>query len=392
MFKKDHAQLWGNSLEGPIIFVDRQTRFAVANQADLAETLTPIDGVFVGQLPANVMVSNTAIDWNNSKWTMLLWPLPEESNERNLLLAHESWHRIQDQLGFPSSGATNDHLDSLAGRYLLQLEWRALSVALRSSLADRNKAISDAIHFRFRRHELIEGSSEQERAMELHEGLAEYTGVRLALDPAQRIARTASLLDRRPAELPTFVRSFAYLSGPAYGLLLDESNPVWIGKISVKSDLGKLLSEVAKVELERDLEMAVANRATKYNSEALWVAEKIRDEKRQTRLERLTMKFLTGPRLLIPLENPRMSFDPTELTPLGDAGTVYPTLNITSEWGVLNVTGGALLSKDFGQVIVGVPDNYASSLQTADWKLELNPGWSIQSSTKPTFTVVPDPK
>lgn len=71
--------------------------------------------------------------------------------------------------------------------------------------------------------------------MELHEGLAEYTGVRLPLDPENRIARTVSLLDRRSAERPTFVRSFAHLSGLAYGLLLDELDPDWLRRLTVNS-------------------------------------------------------------------------------------------------------------------------------------------------------------
>ncbi len=387
LFAADDSSLWGTSLAGPMIFVDSTSRSAVANQADAEKALREVDGVFSGELPADVMIANTSIDWNGTKWTMLLWPLPQEPKERKVLLAHEAWHRIQDSIGFPASTATNDHLNSLEGRYLLQLEWRALSKALRSTDSEQKMAIADALRFRARRHELIAGSVEQETSMELHEGLAEYTGVRMALDPAERIARTVRLLDRRPTELPTFVRSFAYLSGPAYGVLLDQLDEGWLKRTTPKSDLGQLLMAAAKIDLGKNLESIVSERSPSYDGPALWAAEKKRDGDRIAKLTLLSKKFLEGPRLIVSLDNPRMSFDPSELLPLDEAGTVYKVLNITGDWGVLNVSGGALLSKDFSHVIVGVPADYAGELKTAEWQLQLNEGWSVQAAASPTFVI-----
>jgi hypothetical protein len=387
LFEKDNSDLWGISLAGPVIFADPDSRIAVANQADSQNTLTPVDGVFSGRLPSNLMIANTAIDWNQTKWTMVLWPLPEDPDERKIVLAHEAWHRVQDKVGFPSSGAMNEHLNSLDGRFLLQLEWRALSQALQNNKADRIANISDALHFRFCRHQLLNGSEEQERAMEMHEGLAEYTGVRMALEPAKRVSRTVFLLDRRPSEMPTFVRSFAYLSGPAYGLLLDDLDADWLKNLTATTDLGKLLREASGIDLESDLANAVAERSRKYDGETLWNVEKKRDDERTAFVERLTERFVTGPRLILPLEKSSMSFDPNELMPLGEEGTVYPTLTITDQWGVLTVTGGALISKDFKQVHVNVPDGYSGALKTSDWELVLNQGWTIELSDDQMFRV-----
>ena len=46
---------------------------------------------------------------------------------RHVTLAHELFHRIQSGLGLTRPEAGNRHLDTLEGRYLLQLEWRALA-------------------------------------------------------------------------------------------------------------------------------------------------------------------------------------------------------------------------------------------------------------------------
>ena len=54
----------------------------------------------------------------------------------------------------------------------------------------------------------------------LNEGLAEDTGIALTTQPRDRAARAVEAIasGRRRA---SFVRSFAYASGPGYGALLD---------------------------------------------------------------------------------------------------------------------------------------------------------------------------
>lgn len=38
---------------------------------------------------------------------MIVWPLPEDKHDRLALMVHESWHRIQGDIGFPGSEADN---------------------------------------------------------------------------------------------------------------------------------------------------------------------------------------------------------------------------------------------------------------------------------------------
>lgn len=45
-----------------------------------------------------------------------------------------------------------------------------------------------------------------------------------------------------PDQAITFVRSFAYTSGPPYGLLLDQRLPGWRAKLNAQSDLSALLA------------------------------------------------------------------------------------------------------------------------------------------------------
>src|SRR5262245_40513801 len=65
----DAGKLWGKALYGPMLFVDPQSRFLVANQADEQNRLTKEGDVWTGGLPADVTMANTAKVWAGVEWT-----------------------------------------------------------------------------------------------------------------------------------------------------------------------------------------------------------------------------------------------------------------------------------------------------------------------------------
>jgi hypothetical protein len=388
---KDGGKLWGRSLLGPLLFVDPSSREVVASEPDREQRLTQREGVYVGSLPANVLVANTAVDWAGVSWTMVMWPLPEDSVRRRILLAHELWHHVQDEVGFPSSGATNLHLDTREGRIWLQLEWRALAAALSKIGKERQEASADALLFRAYRRSLYPGAAEEERAMEMHEGLAEYTGVVLsgAPDPARFVAEYS--LKEAEAK-PTFVRSFAYASGPAYGILLDETGNDWRKRLKKTDDLGELLRDSLSLEVPKDPKQAAENRAAKYGAEALVASETERADRHAKLLATYRQRFIEGPVLVIPLQQMKMQFDPGELIALEPRGTVYPNIKIIDNWGTLTVSKGALMETDFGKVTVPAPrERQLSSAKGDGWSLELNPGWQIREGGRSGDWIVARP-
>ncbi len=378
--RNDGGRLWGVSLCGPILLVDPATRDAFANQADGENQLQKSGDVFRGKLPPTVNIANTAIEWAGTRWTMVMLPLPADQHRRNALLAHEMWHRIQDQLGFPSSGAANNHLDTRDGRIWLQLEWRALAAALRSTGDQEREVIVDAALFRARRHQIFPNAAQEERSMELNEGLAEYTGVRLSGSTDLRQFVVAGDL-KDAAGKESFVRSFAYATGPAYGLLLDEADPQWRKSIRGGDDLAEILLRLARLKIPDDVESAANARAEKYSAAQLIAAEKQREQDRQKLLALYRARFVDGPVLTIPLRKMNMQFNPGNLIPLETRGTVYPQIRVIDQWGVLDVSSnGALMSADFTRVTVPAPADFAEGreLKGDGWTLELNPGWSVK--------------
>src|SRR5690606_30431947 len=98
------------------------------------------------------------------------------------------FHRVQPGLGLfvATTGAMPDHLDTVEGRYWLQLEWRALASALRSSAVEQKRALGDALAFRTKRHSLFPGSAESERVAEINEGLAQFTATVVAAPSSEQ--------------------------------------------------------------------------------------------------------------------------------------------------------------------------------------------------------------
>jgi hypothetical protein len=252
------------------------------------------------------------------------------------------------------SNPDNPHLDTLDGRYYLQLEYRALSAALQSEGVAQRQAAADAVAFRRQRRALFPNAAAAERTLEMNEGLAEYTGVALSGAP-----RRLALLDLETgASKPSFVRSFAYATGPAYGLLLDAYNKDWRTTLKSTDDLSDLLH----------LEIPSNPSVDPYNGNTLRAQEVDRDQFRQRRIASLRKLLVDGPVLVLPLQQMSMEFNPNNLVPVDGLGTVYPTITIRDLWGSIQVTENALLSQDFKKLTVSA---------SGGWKLDLKPGWKI---------------
>src|SRR5207244_12394356 len=102
-------------------------------------------------------------------------------------------------------------------------------------------------------------------------------GVKLsALTDAEQILYAAGLLERRPSEYSTFVRSFAYVSGPAYGLLLDTASKSWRKDLKPTDDLGTLLQQALRLSPPAVDKVTAEARGQHYDSHQLRKAEEQR--------------------------------------------------------------------------------------------------------------------
>ena len=379
---RDSGKTWGVTLYGPVMFVDPRSRNIVANQADLEHKLMPQDGVFVGTLPNEINPANTAMDWAGVHWTMVMWPVSEFRQARERLLLHESFHRLQEKLGLPGKDAVNAHLDTLNGRIWIQMEWRALERALRQTGPARKAALADALLFRTYRRSLFPDSANNENALELNEGLAEYTGVKLSSADLGEMVMRADLILRQARNNSTFARSFAYISGPAYGALLDLSGTPWRVNVKPTTDLGALLQQRYGIAV-RVSEAAARAAVSRYEGEEIVTVETQQEQRRNQQIAEARKKFLDGPVLLLSLSaDVRYSYDPNNVIGIDSSNTVYPTMRLVDAWGILTVSNGAWLERDESGHIVRarVPapsDLSARPLKGEGWSLELTNGWEV---------------
>ncbi len=380
---RDGGALWHHSLCGPILLVDWTDNTVVANQADSNGTFKPLGPVFVGAMPPDVVVANTPIEWSGQHWTELVWPLPDDVAHRHVTLSHELFHRAQIELGMLQHDGGNLHLDTLEGRILMQLEWHALARALTApDAAARRAAVSDALLFRHERYRLFPDAQAEERALELNEGVAEYTGVRVGLPTAPE--RTAFALRDLEffVQAPTFVRSFAYATGAAWGLMLDQANPAWRGQLAAAMKganppgLDQMLQ--AAMKLPEPSAATVKAREADYD-DTLRPRELARDQAKQAHVAELKARLVDGPVLRLPLAGHHASyqFNPQTLEALGSTGVVYPTMTLSADWGTLSVQQGALLDKQMTVAAVTAAGASADGLQGPGWRLSLKKGWSV---------------
>ncbi|MDR7194637.1 hypothetical protein [Luteimonas terrae] len=340
------------------------------------------EGVFVGTLPQTSILANTRVEWSGADWTQLLWPVPLEPSLLRVLLTHEMFHRIQPRLALTRNEAGNRHLDTLEGRYLLQLEWRALARGVMAVDADARRAhVGDALAFRFERRRLFANAATEEAALEINEGLAEYTGVRLGLLHEEERRAFAVFDLARFLGSPSFVRSFGYASGPAYGLLLDAADPQWRSRLDADADLGALLASALHIDAAALSDLDTRQR--RYDADgSLRTAEETRDRDRLARATQWRATLVDGPVLVLPLQNMNLQFNPQTLAALDDIGTVYPTLRLIDRWGELNVEGGAaLIHADYTRATVALPHT-GSGTTGKGWTLTLTPGWTLAPGSR----------
>jgi len=375
--KLDNGQLWGISLYGPLMFVDRESRTIVANIQDKEGNLTNYNGVFQGKLPLHQGIANTTFDWNGQQWTMVVWPLSDNIYERNQLLFHECFHSAQIKLDINLINTENPHLDKKDGRVWLQLEWLALLDALNKT--DNKESIQDALIFRNYRRSIFPDSDSTENALELLEGIPEYTGIKLSGRDSMETLKYFSVMVETARSRFSFFRTFPYTSGPLYCFLIERKDQAWRQNIHDIDDLGDYLKNVYSIPIPSDLLSEAKNRAKKYGGEELIQQETKREKEIIDKKSSIIATFIDGPILILPIKKPNMEFSPLNMMAIDDKGTYYETFRLVDIWGILEVEEGTFIPKDWSaiHVVAGNIQTDVISIKGKGWVLNLKDGWIL---------------
>ena len=385
---RDSSKLWGIPIYVPTLFINPQTLELVSNEMDNEGLFQKDEEIYRGKFPANKIVANSTTLFGGKEFTMVIYPLPDEEYTRNVLIIHEMFHYRQPELGLSlpeGVGYNNSHADDIQARIYFKLEWNALEKAIEGNdTALCRKYINDALIFRAYRRSLYENSAVNENLFELHEGLPEYTAHTLCAPSEDALKQQVLLSKERISNNPSYVRSFAYFSGLIYGYLLDKTNMEWRKSIKYNGDLGKLLQTAYQTELPDDINNTQEKIRKEYDYEAIHKFEIKRKEEKDQLLSLYMEIFTQRPILILPLSQPNIGFNPSNVLSLGEQGTVYPDdFRVIDKWGKLTVTKGAcLLANNWRQVTVPagnmqVEDNL---IKTPSWLLELNDEYIVKKA------------
>ncbi len=372
------ARVWSESLCGPLILVDQDSRESWASQRPPFDGFRESEGVWSGTLPDSIGVANTSTLLGEELWIMVMTPLPSNPFAAIELLHHEAFHRVQVKLGLNSPDRAQAHLEEADGRTWLRMEIRALAHALETPGRARRQAAEDAVAFRLTRLRLFEADT-LEAALETQEGLAAYTGARVALNATHEgQARVGSAILRRDSA-ESFGRSFAYATGPGLGLLLDDFDPTWKDRVAPDRPMFALLAETLGMAGQSPEDLDADGRGERYGLGEVRQAEHIRAEEARRRVAALRASFTKSVRLVLSAESLRMTFDPNRIVPISGLGTVYFSATFSGAWGELDIDdGGVLVAEDWTALTVSGPRQIDSDTVQGDgWSLELAPGWIV---------------
>ena len=368
--ERDGGRLWGLSVCAPMVIADLRTQtFATSQPAPEAPR------------PRQVGFVNAPIQWGGATWAAYTWDdvTNRTPRERKELFLHELFHGVQPRLGLAVQAEASEHLDAADGRYWLRLEWRALARALRESGGQRDLAVRDALAFRQARRVLYAARVEGERAQEITEGLAAYTGTVLAAESAADATAGALELLASGETGESFVRTFAYMSGPAYGLLLDASSPGWTRRVRGTDDLATLLMRALAVQPAGD---ATAS-AARYGGAEIRASEEKRERERHARLAELRRRFVDGPVLVIPGGGGTAS-DSRGAVVIPGVGTVYfHAFRSSGAWGTLEAEDGVLVASDGRTRRVPAPVRRDDGTFSGDgWTFKAAAGWTVREGAR----------
>jgi hypothetical protein len=370
--EREGLRLWGVSLCAPMVIADPRTQTIATSQP-------PPDG----PRPRLPLGANAPIQWGGATWGAYSWDTLANAppRARKAIMLHELFHGVvQLKLGLAASELLNEHLDALDGRYWLRLECRALARALQASGAARTAAVRDALAFRRTRRTLYNGSAEKERALEINEGIASYTGTAAATDSvADAIDSALEALTGCSETGESFVRTFAYFTGPAYGVLLDASSPGWRQRIRGTDDFPALLAAAFAVQPATDAAVSAA----RYGGAEVRAAEEQRERGRQERLAELRRQFVNGPVLVI-RGGGGGSFNSMGAMVIPDVGTVFfgPYTRNTDS-GMLQAEKGVLRESSGNVHRVPAPTRRDDTMLVGDgWTFTVKPGFVIREGPR----------
>jgi hypothetical protein len=211
-----------------------------------------------------------------------------------------------------------------------------------------------------------------EKHFECHEGLAEYTAYKLLpIDEKYKKGVIAAAI-KKGLDADGYCNSFAYLTGPAYGFVLDDMMPSWKDSVRMGMTMQDLF--ISCIDLpERIDEEDIIRLAEKYQATEFLGSERNRLETQMLKDAIIKDRFATSKWLVIPNNGINFTFNPNEhLVKYDSIGTIYQTMRLSGDFGTIETEDGIMITSDWSNFILP----YSEDRQNA--RIRLNAGYFIE--------------
>lgn len=235
--KNDDGELLGFKLYAPILLFDTVNRTVYANETN--EGLTPLNDLFIGELPKNILVDGSKLVWNGKKWLVVNLPLPEDKDIRNEFLIAELVRFHEANIGLDLIQVQEcSYMQKKDNIYWMRMEVEALKMALISTdETEQNEHIRLALASRKMRKLMSVNMFERENNLDLKEGIPILAGILLN---NLSYKESSTILYHKLDEFQKLNKvddSFYKLILPSYGLLMSQHDTEWLKKISHQTDI-----------------------------------------------------------------------------------------------------------------------------------------------------------
>ena len=296
-------------------------------------------------------------------------------------MIHELWHVKQEKFGHPAACYfCNSHLDERDGRIWIQMELKALAKAiLEKEETMRSTYLKDALTFRYKRRSLFPDMVAKENEMEMHEGMANYTGYKLAgyEDMWETMSKSALV------KYESFVAQFAYNTTPIYGTILDDLGVNWFDEITHQSDIASYLMKYYKYDIEKiSSDFHLKESCSRFDCEEIIKSENAVSEKKKNLVEKLKSELQIDALVIEVDSTTAFGFDPSQITESKSLdGTILVEGMILTKDGMLEFSRPLLWKSD----VVLIPwdnakkenskitsEKWEYNLKAADFDLEVD--------------------
>lgn len=374
--QKENASLWGESFEVPVMI--KTPAFFVTNKP--VEGFVAYKNLFYGTIDDIKSGGNSWIRWRDVDWAFYTYSAArfKDKSERLELFFHEAFHRNQPSLHLSGVWTQCKHLNEYEARCLLRLECNALLHALDDSLA--TQSLLDALTFRAYRYALYPNAYLEEAQMEMLEGVAYYTGIKLSGRDFE------SIKSKLKTNMSFNQQFFAYSSGGLYCFVLDKLDSTWRKELKQNDNFLYFAQKQLGLQLPNTLKSATETIRQKYDWNSISASEKALAKKTKQQEKLYTEMFLNKTVLKLNREQcKRFTIQSSIVFPLAN-GKVYNAFSTWGDWGVLTSKDEIFWDND---VILATPfEVQDKKILGKGWEIVLNDGWTVKKTSKQYFELV----